>query len=60
MEISEIKTTYDPPPIPIRDFDWCASVFCDDGDKMCGWGRTEKEAIDDLEQQLADIQDDQP
>lgn len=39
------------PPIPIRQFDWCAHF---DGDEECGpygWGETEADAISDLKQQ---------
>ena len=46
---SKIKTTYWPPPIPFRQFDWYAYR---DGEEDLGYhggyGRTEQEAIDDL------------
>lgn len=44
-----IVATYDPPPIPWRNFDWCA-YFDDLGADASphGWGETQDEAIDDL------------
>jgi len=44
----KIITHYDPKPIPDRQFDWSAM---EDGghESLCGWGRTEQEAIADLE-----------
>ncbi len=40
------------PPIPIRQFDWCA-MFDDDepddeGHMLCGYGRTRADALSDL------------
>jgi hypothetical protein len=37
------------PPIPIRNWDWCAYHDGDD-EFACkyGWGKTEQEALDDL------------
>jgi hypothetical protein len=51
----KIKTHYDPKPIPMRQFDWNA-VDDDtyDYDGPVGWGYTEKEAIGDLIEQLAE------
>jgi hypothetical protein len=49
-----MKTYYDPKPIPIRQFDWIAT--CDDydaGDPI-GYGRTEREAKDDLLEKLVE------
>ena len=44
----EIVTTYNPPPIPIRVFDWVATTDSyDEGDHI-GYGKTEHAAIDDL------------
>lgn len=46
--MSDIKTTYVHPPIPIRWMDWQA---CRDGQEEFGpygTGRTEQEAIQDL------------
>jgi hypothetical protein len=37
------------PPIPDRQFDWCAYYDNDDG-HPCGYGRTEEEAIADLKE----------
>lgn len=52
----KISTSYEFPPIPIRDFDWCA-VDADtyDGEGcLIGWGRTEAAAIADLFEQIED------
>jgi hypothetical protein len=46
-----IVTKYDPPPIPLRRFDWYA--YDDDSYEPgmpVGFGRTEAEAIADLKQ----------
>jgi len=59
----KILTSYDFPPIPIRDMDW--SAVTDNYDADCdqdgffsndpvGHGRTEAEAIADLLQQIED------
>jgi hypothetical protein len=57
-----IRTTYDPPPIPDRRFDWCA-IDDDTHDgapdshwraRRIGYGPTEQEAIADLLAQLED------
>ena len=51
----KIITHYDPKPIPIRRFDWCAyddSTFGGDPRDPVGWGETEQEAIDDLNGQI--------
>jgi hypothetical protein len=39
------------PPIPLRQFDWCATFTGDDECGPQGWGATEDEAIADLRQQ---------
>lgn len=36
------------PPIPVRNFDWCASRQDGDDDSPCGYGATAEEAIADL------------
>lgn len=36
------------PPIPIRQFDWCAYHEGEEESGHYGYGRTEQEAIDDL------------
>jgi hypothetical protein len=52
----KIITRHDPPPIPIRCFDWTAVTENYDGapDAKCpiGFGATEAEAIEDLQEQL--------
>lgn len=59
-----IQTSYEYPPIPLRNFDWCATLDGYDptplepGDPYrggpTGWGATEQEAIDDLLTMLED------
>jgi len=48
----KIVSTHVHPPIPIRNFDWQAHFDGDepndDGQMMCGYGRTEALAIADL------------
>ena len=48
-----IKTYFEYPPIPIRDFDWCAYDE-DTYEPGCpiGWGPTEEAAIADLMQEI--------
>jgi hypothetical protein len=45
----KIERHYDPKPIPIRDFDWCAYI---DPERCCGYGKTEVEAINNLMGQI--------
>ncbi len=42
------------PPIPVRWFDWCAYLDGYEPGDAIGWGRTEAEAILDLEDLLND------
>jgi hypothetical protein len=47
-KMDKIITTFDYPPIPIRNYDWSAvREGYDEGD-LIGHGKTEQEAIDDL------------
>lgn len=46
MNRDPIITHYVHPPIPIRDWDWCA--YRDPESKLVGWGRTEAEARADF------------
>lgn len=61
--MKKINTEFVYPPIPIRNFDWCATF--DDYDCDCdqdgyfshdpvGYGRTKQDAIDDLLEQVED------
>ena len=43
-----IITVHEYPPIPIRDFDWCAYHDGEEESGHYGWGRTERDAIEDL------------
>jgi hypothetical protein len=53
MNAPRIVTNYWAKPIPDRRFDW--SAMEDGGDEhMCGYGRTEAEAIDDLKRLQAE------
>jgi hypothetical protein len=49
---SKIMTSYVSPPIPIRDFDWVAWIDGEE-DGHRGHGKTEREAIDELHNALA-------
>lgn len=60
----KIHTSYDRPPIPVRDMDW--SAVTNDYDADCdqdgfhsshpvGYGATEQVAIDDLLEKLEDL-----
>ena len=42
----KIITSHVYPPIPIRNFDWCAYVDGDEESERYGYGETEQEAID--------------
>lgn len=48
MNAQTIRTSYDPKPIPMRQFDWSAMRDGYDGGDPIGFGRTEAEAIADL------------
>ncbi len=50
----KIVTVHVCPPIPCRDFDWCAHFDDKDEDGPVGWGGTPEEAIEDLRGQLSD------
>ena len=52
----KIKTVYDPPPIPLRDCEWCAwdEETCHGDSDQFGWGETEEEAIEDLKTKVSD------
>jgi hypothetical protein len=52
----KIKTSYVFPPIPIRNFDWCAydDNTYDGPGSVIGWGPTRESAIADLLEQLED------
>lgn len=52
-----IETSFDYPPIPVRDFDWSAVTDNYDGELDAGFqpvgrGRTEEAAIADLLEQI--------
>ena len=47
---AKIITIHAYPPIPIRDWDWCAYREGREEDGNYGWGRTEGAAIEDLKQ----------
>lgn len=57
MKILKIRTNFEYPPIPIRDYDWSAiddNTYDGAPDSHCpiGRGRTEAQAIEDLLEQL--------
>lgn len=49
-----IVTDYWPKPIPVRRFDWSATVEGYEGGDPIGYGISEIEAVDDLKEQLDD------
>jgi hypothetical protein len=50
--VFKIVTSNVYPPIPIREFDWCAYLDGEEEAGPYGWGRSEAEAIADLKEQL--------
>lgn len=48
----KIRTSFDYPPIPIRDVDWSAVTDDYEPGHPIGRGATEEEAIADLKEQL--------
>lgn len=57
MTPRKIVTSYDPPPIPWRHFDWQAYRDGDEGEECAprGFGVSEQDAIDDLFEQETDL-----
>lgn len=53
-EPTKIITRYEPPPIPVRGYDWRAYLQEWDIDDPIGFGATEAEAIADLQEQLTE------
>lgn len=49
---ARIVTVYDPKPIPPRQFDWSATHDGYEPGDPIGFGRTEAEAIADLEREI--------
>jgi hypothetical protein len=49
--MDKIITSYDYPPIPIRDYDWSAIREEYEPGDLIGTGRTEQDAINDLVRQ---------
>jgi hypothetical protein len=54
MAALEIITSYEPKPIPSRNFDWSAitSDYQGDPGEPCGWGSTAEAARLDLVDQI--------
>lgn len=52
----KIKTLYDPPPIPIRMFDWSAIDYdtYDGEGSPIGYGKTEEDSVRDLIEQITE------
>lgn len=46
----KIKTVHAPPPIPIRDYDWCAYYDGEEEAGNYGWGKTEMAALMDFKE----------
>ena len=49
--MKKIITSYDCPPVPVRDYDWSAVREGYEEGNCIGYGMTEQEAIDDLLEQ---------
>jgi hypothetical protein len=47
-ELPEVITVYEPPAIPLRNYDWCAYREGREEDGPYGWGRTRQDALTDL------------
>ncbi len=45
---SKIITHFEYPPIPVRNFDWCATRDGYEPGAPIGWGSTAQDAIQDL------------
>jgi len=48
QNMTDIVTSYICPPIPFRNYDWCATYDGYEPGEPIGYGRTEQEAILDL------------
>lgn len=57
MSNRKIVTEYVYPPIPVRSYDWRATFADYDIGDPIGTGATEAEAIADLMEQVAEIED---
>jgi hypothetical protein len=53
----KIVTSHVYPPIPVRDFDWCAHYDGEEEAGGYGYGRTEAEAIQDFKDNYAEDHD---
>lgn len=53
----KIVTSFVYPPIPVRDFDWCAYYDGEEEAGHYGYGRTEAEAIQDFIENYQDEED---
>jgi hypothetical protein len=51
--MSSVITKYEPPPIPVRGFDWHA--YIDGQEEVTGYGFTELEAVTELAERLAAV-----
>lgn len=52
-----IKTHFCYPPIPIRNYDWNATLDSFEPGGLIGYGSTEQEAIEDLKSQIEEEKD---
>ena len=50
--LEKVRVDYDPPPIPIRDYDWTAHDDSFEPGAPYGRGRTAREALVDLLEQV--------
>lgn len=51
IKIGDIRVDYIYPPIPCRQYDWCAYRDSVGPEGICGWGSSSMEAITDLMEQ---------
>lgn len=49
--MTQIRTEFDAKPIPVRQYDWCATYEGYEPGDPCGWGQTEADAIANLKKQ---------
>jgi len=54
--MSKIITKNEPPPIPMRQYDWSAFGEDWDLDDPIGYGKTEQEAIKDLKEKEIELE----
>ena len=51
---NKVRTHNEYPPIPLRQFDWCATTDDYEPGQLIGWGATEADAVRELRALLAE------